>query len=326
MKQFCLLRRTCRLSAPWLLAALVAGFGTIPPAVADLREPATPTRIDAETSFDDLRPYSGRGPALDQRLRSVVRQMANGAAPCPNSTVLLPSASDFQVCGSDDIETLWELLGSMAPVLEPGRMSSFFVADMSGDGERDLIVSYRLEACFDASPAADGICRAPIDYLVVSLFQWIGDRYQVSHAGNFLFGELHAVTTFGDDMRQKKLLIRFESCFACHSWTYLFVVEFGADPDGTAFEFTYADDHKRWNPLIEYSLPGAGHSVEAVTDTRIPQSGGADGLHLMQFFDMEEGGDEWWLFRCQGHHCDYELFLNALPAEYQAIWDGASRL
>lgn len=285
-----------------------------------------PPVVDAEISFDDLRPYSGREMAADQRLRDVVLRVAEHADNCPNGPIILPARSDFQVCGTDDIAQLRTALVAMAPVLVPERLTGFVIADMGGDGEGDLIASYQLEECFDPTPAPDGVCEISIEYLVFSLFQWTGESYQVSHAGNFLFGELHAVTAFGEDERHKSLLIRFDSCFACHSWGFLFAVEFSGDPDGTAFEFTYAVDHGSWRPRIEYRLPGAGHSVEASTDTRIPDPAGSDGPHLMQFFDLEEGADEWWLFRCQDHRCNYELFEDTLPAEYRPLWENALRL
>ena len=78
--------------------------------------------------------------------------------------------------------------------------------------------------------------------------------------------------------------------------------------------------------VIEYRLPGMGHSVDAVTETRVPAPHGQTGPHLMQIFDIEDGVDEWWLFRCRAHRCDYELFETELPPRYRAIWESALRL
>ncbi len=200
--------------------------------------------------------------------------------------------------------------------------------DVKGDGERALLVFYGMkhETCWLPSSFVDGRCPHLNDYLAVFLFRWAGDGYRVSPAGNFFEGAVHAVTQFGPDPSDSTIFIRFQCCKYCEPTIFLSVFDFNADQVGTVFEFTYAADHDAWETVIEYRLPGMGHSVDAVTETRVPAPHGQTGPHLMQIFDIEDGVDEWWLFRCRAHRCDYELFETDLPPRYRAIWESALRL
>lgn len=313
-------------SVAWCFIVLIAACDLSPPAAAQAEPVNGASIIDATTNFDEIRPFSTRDRAQDPRLRSLIQTVAAGAGRCLESAVILTAGSDFEVCDSDQIVAMRSLLGIMAPALDPERMDRFIVAELNGDDERELIVTYRIDHCTDWMRSDRAPCRYHDRYMAAFLFRWLGDRYRVAHAGNFLEGALHAIAAFGPEARERSLFFRQQSCTECEPWVFLFVVDFSADPDGTAFEFTYAVDHQTWDMDIEYRLPGMGHSIEATVDTRITARGGPDGPHLMQLFDLAEGADEWWLFRCSDRRCDYEMFENALPAEYVAMWEKALRL
>jgi hypothetical protein len=44
------------------------------------------------------------------------------------------------------------------------------------------------------------------------------------------------------------------------------------------------------------------------------------GPQLLQFFDMEEGPDEWWAFTCKDYKCDYQLYKNTAPDNFKKLW------
>lgn len=46
-----------------------------------------------------------------------------------------------------------------------------------------------------------------------------------------------------------------------------------------------------------------GHSIDAKVETRVPTDTGTRGPHLLQYYDVEDGEDEWWSFTCSGAKC-----------------------
>ena len=146
------------------------------------------------------------------------------------------------------------------------------------------------------------------------------------YAGPFLAGTLHAIKPFGPSVTNRMVFVRHQSCIECEPWIYVTVIDFSKVPNGAAFEFTYSRDHTAFVQTIEYELPGMGHSIDAEVETRIPPVFDVKGPHLIQHFKLEEGGHEWWVFTCKGLQCDYEMYLDQLPKQYEALWNKAERL
>jgi hypothetical protein len=119
--------------------------------------------------------------------------------------------------------------------------------------------------------------------------------------------------------------VRHQSCTECHPWVYVTIVDFFRHPNGAAFEFTYAEDHKSFKYEIEYVLPGSGHSVDAKVETRVLATT-KEGPHLMQQFRLDEGKTEWWVFRCEDLKCDYEMYADKLPSKYRPLWQRGMKL
>ena len=98
------------------------------------------------------------------------------------------------------------------------------------------------------------------------------------------------------------------------------------EPDGAGYEFSYViDGDDAWQPEIEYWLPGMGHSIEAKVETRLPKPT-ASGPHLLQYFDVEDGEDEWWSFSCTGLRCSPQMFEGKPPAWFVEAWENAASL
>jgi hypothetical protein len=133
------------------------------------------------------------------------------------------------------------------------------------------------------------------------------------------------VQLFGPVSR-KAAFIRVFSCTERHPWVYLVACDFVPEPDGAAYEFSYAAEGvESWQAQIEYELPGMGHSIDAKVETRLPGQT-ISGPHLLQYFDVEDGEDEWWSFRCEALRCKSQVFKGEAPAWFAAMWSKAQPL
>jgi hypothetical protein len=218
------------------------------------------------------------------------------------------------VCNPDDLRTLRRLVSKLAPGLNPALLT-FWVGELERSEPRALIVRH-----------VDLHRRNKDPYLSLWRIRLSGDDYRAVYGGSFLDGEIHAARAFGTNPERKALFVMHASCLECHPIRYLTAIDFDAD-EAKAFEFSYSEKHDEFEPLIEYELPGMGHTVDAAVETRI-LAPSRDGPHLLQFFKMEGGErpDEWWLFSCKGHRCDYQMHTGKPPAEVQRLWKRATRL
>lgn len=225
------------------------------------------------------------------------------------------------VCEKDEHAEIRTLLLRLAPSLEEGHLT-FWVDDMNQDGEAEIVAEHLdfSESYDPKHPALGGD-----GYRSYWLLRWTGSKYEEIHVGPFLVGELHSIRPFGRATGEKVMFVKHQSCTACDPWIYQTVVDFYAGENGDVFRFTYSKDHQSFGPTLEYRLPGRGHSVDAEIETRtnLPSE---NGPHLIQFFDLEEGEDEWWVFTCKEMKCDFEMFLNELPSKFRKVWDNADKL
>jgi hypothetical protein len=218
------------------------------------------------------------------------------------------------ICDSKKLLNVKQLIVNLAPTLSINNITAWLY-DIDGDHENDLIVGYI------------DISKDDSKYPFLSLWRLKLEKglYRAYYAGPFLNGTFHAIRPFGNKSKKKTVFVRHASCIECEPTIYLTAIDFDAGTDARAYEFTYNEKHEGFNPTIEYELPGMGHTVDAKVETRIlPPSD--KGPHLLQFFDMKEGPDEWWAFTCKDYKCDYQLYKNAPPANFMKMWDKAKRL
>ncbi len=225
------------------------------------------------------------------------------------------------VCDKNHYEDAKIRISKLAPSLKQEHLT-FWIDDLNQDGEAEIIVEHLdfSESYDPKHPALGGDA-----YRSYWLLQWTGSRYDEIHVGPFLEGDLHSLRPFANTNGRKILFVKHQSCTECDPWIYLTAVDFYAGESGDVFQFTYSTDHQSFGPTLEYRLPGRGHSIDAEVETRtLPP--GSGGPHLMQYFDLEEGQDEWWIFTCKEMKCDYEMFLTELPSKLKKVWDNADKL
>ncbi len=251
-------------------------------------------------------------------LRALLRKAPAGSSLCARgsvkATVVPPHELRTNICDLSAYSAIKTSIAQLAPSLNQQRWS-FRKVDLDGDGEPEVIVEY-------VDLIGDANVKDP--YLSLWHLRFDGTVYRPTYAGPFLVGSLHAEMAFGPADNSKKVFIRHSSCTECHPWVYLTVVDFFRRPNGAAFEFTYAKDHKSFKYEIEYVLPGMGHSVDAKVETRA-LAATSQGPHLMQQFRLDKGKTEWWVFRCQDLKCDYEMY-DELPGKYRQSWQSGKVL
>jgi hypothetical protein len=218
------------------------------------------------------------------------------------------------ICDSKKLLNIKQLIGNLAPSLSVNNLTAWLY-DIDGDHKNDLIVGYI------------DISKDEFKYPFLSLWRLKLEHglYKTYYAGPFLNGTIHAVCPFGNKSKKKTVFVKHASCIECEPIIYLTALDFDAGTDARAYEFTYNEKHEGFSPTIEYELPGMGHTVEAKVETRILPPSGL-GPHLLQFFDMAEGPNEWWSFTCKDYKCDYQLYKNTAPSNFKRLWNKAKRL
>lgn len=212
------------------------------------------------------------------------------------------------VCDRAKHERVRNLIWKLAPSLHQSNMT-FWISDLNFDKEPDLIVGYI------------DISKDELQYPYLSLWRlkYENGMYNARYAGPFLNGKLHAIDAFGTKSDRKSVFIKYDSCIECEPIIYLTAIDYETPNDAQVYEFSYSEKHDGFSPTIEYELPGMGHTVEATVETRIlPPS--VNGPHLLQFFNMTEGPDEWWMFTCKKYKCDYQLNKNEPTRSLKELW------
>jgi hypothetical protein len=218
------------------------------------------------------------------------------------------------VCDLKKYKIVKGLIANLTLSLSPDNVT-FWITDLDGDHEPDLIVGY-----IDISK---GELKYP--YLSLWRFKYSDGAYKALYAGPFLNGTFHAVRGFGTNPSKKAVFVKHLSCIECEPIVYLTAIDFEASDDAHAYEFTYSEKHEGFDPIIEYGLPGMGHTVDAEVETR-PLPPSESGPHLLQFFDVEGGPKEWWAFTCKEYKCDYQLYKNEAPPNFRSLWKKAKRI
>lgn len=262
--------------------------------------------IKLEKAIADIRPSD---------LKSINRQ-------CKAGSVLVWKASNSSdkdwrkdlstnICNPSKLATIKKLVSSLAPSLDLKNMTAW-VVDL--DGDKDLLIGYIDISKEDKYP-----------YISFWRLKPESGIYKAYYAGPFLDGSLHAVRAFGEKEKNKAVFIKHASCIECEPLIYLTAIDFDAGNDARAFEFTYNEKHDGFAPTLEYELPGMGHTVEAKVEVRLlPPS--SSGPHLLQFYKMAEGPNEWWSFTCKNYKCDYQEYKDKSPDSFKKLWKIAKPL
>lgn len=262
--------------------------------------------------LDKNPPFSGHSPAHSQELWELASTAERSTRPCSKGQE--PAAEAPEICGVA-ARQLRNRLKGMAHGLPKGHFTRLWTVDLDGDGKPELLAEY------DAVTADAGD-----RYAAFFSFRWRGADFETTSASWFLEGSLHAVKAFGPTAT-KKAFVRHLSCTECEPWVYLTALDFLVPPNGAAFEFTYnLEEQNSWGPEIEYVLPGMGHSIEAKVETRLPNRRSPSGPHLLQYFEVADGEDEWWSFTCQGLKCKPTLFKGKPPGNLLSAWRTARPL
>lgn len=262
--------------------------------------------------LDKKPPFSGHSLAQAQQLWGLASKGKPIAGPCSKGQKRAVGAPE--ICGVA-ARQLRNRLKGMARGLPEGDFSRLWSVDLDGDGKPELLVEY------------DAVTPDAGDrYAAFFSFRWRGADFETTSASWFLEGSLHAVKAFGPTATEKAF-VRHLSCTECEPWVYLTALDFLVPPDGAAFEFTYnLEKEDSWGPEIEYVLPGMGHSIEAKVETRLPSRRSPSGPHLLQYFQVEDGEDEWWSFTCLGLKCKPTLFKGRPPESFLGAWKRARPL
>lgn len=270
-------------------------------------------------------PFVVATPAIHKALKEKITGLKISPEDCTISSIKGPYGATYafrsNVCGEAENESIKTLLSKLAPSLEEEH-TTFWIDDLNQDGEAEVVVEHldfnKFDEPKDAGMGGDG-------YRSYWRLQWTGSSFEEIHVGPFLRGALHDIRPFGTETGRKTMFVRHQSCTECCPWIYLTAVDFYAGDSGDVFKFAYSTDRQSFGPTLEYRLPGRGHSIDAEVETRT-LTPGSDGPHLIQYFDLEEGQDEWWIFTCKGMKCDYEMFLNELPSKFKKTWESADKL
>ena len=292
--------------------------GQSPAEPAPASEPAAPeapSGLRFKAYYEDLPdldkalPFAGKTAADTDALRTLISRERRLQMPCP------AAVGAVEMCGEAAKEA-HRLLNAMAHGLPLGKFSKLWLADLDGDNVDELIAQYDTAA----NTSSDR-------YAAFFIFHWKATQCVVTSASWFLEGSLHAIADFGPTTT-KKAFLRFASCTECHPWIYLLAFDPLVRPFGAAFDLSY-DVHEAedsWNPQIEYELPGMGHSIDAEVETRLPERPAPGGPHLLQYFKVEGGEDEWWSFTCMDQKCRPRVFKGTPPQPLLEQWKKAKRL
>ena len=220
------------------------------------------------------------------------------------------------VCDKAQSDAIRKLIPELAPDLTFAT-TTVWKAAVSPSGEDGVLVAH-----VDISTEND----FHYPYLSLWRLDLKDGRVDAQFGGSFLVGEIHAIRPFGYEDKTDKVFVRHLSCIECEPWVYLTIVDFSRET-ATPVKFTYAEDHKDYDDVIEYELPGMGHSVDAKVETRIPKSDAGQLADLIQAFRYtEEKKTEWWVFSCKNGQCDYRMFNDILPQKYRPCWASADKL
>lgn len=270
--------------------------------------------------YEENSPFVDLAASTYIELREAISSTRVSPIECDAGSVLVPELSSYplktNVCRNTDFKRIKSIVSKLAPSLDEKRLT-FWVKDYNADGENELLIGY-----IDISD--DEHFKYP--YLSLWMLQYVDKKYRSIYAGPFLAGQIHAIRPFGHSKGNKMVFVKHLSCIECEPWVYLTIVDFSKLPAGEAFQFTYSKDHSGFGYTIEYELPGMGHSIDAEVDSRIPAGINESGPHLIQNFDIEGGGQEWWIFTCKDYKCDYEMYLDQLPQQYITLWENADEL
>jgi len=210
----------------------------------------------------------------------------------------------------------------MAPSLEASGFGKSWTTDLNRDAEPELILAYNVKIASNPNDL-----QFADRYAAFFIFRWKDGDYRVASASWFLEGHLHSVSDFAPGSSELKLAVSVASCTECHPWIHLVLLDFGNKADGEMFQFSYEETAPdSWSPGLEYQLPGMGHSIEAKVETRIVEGTSATGPHLIQYFDVAEDDDEWWVFTCEHLQCRPQMTKRALPLALVSSWKKAKRL
>jgi hypothetical protein len=271
-------------------------------------------------NYEEKSPFVDLMASVYTELREEISSTKVSPIECDAGSAVVPGLSSYplktNVCRKADFKRIKSIIAKLAPSLDEKKLT-FWVKDYNADGEHELLVEH-----IDISN--DQYFEYP--YLSLWMLQYVDKKYRSIYAGPFLAGEIHAIRPFGHSKGNKMVFVKHLSCIACEPWVYLTIVDFSKLPAGDAFQFTYYKDHSGFGYEIEYELPGMGHSIDAEVDSRIPPVFNESGPHLIQNFDIKDGGEEWWIFTCKGYKCDYEMHVNQLPQEYIKLWENAEKL
>jgi hypothetical protein len=270
---------------------------------------------DYGTGLPDLDknpPFSSHSPAQAQELwelaskgKRIARSRSKGQS---------EAAGAREICGVTAQKGRKQLKG-MAHGLPKGGFTCLWAVDLDGDGKPELLAEY------------DAVTPEAGDrYAAFFSFRWRDTDIETTSASWFLEGSLHAVQAFGPT-RTKKVFVRHLSCTECEPWVYLTALDFLVPPNGSAFQFRYdLEDEESWGSGIEYVLPGMGHSIESKVETRLPYPRNPSSPHLLQYFQVEEGVDEWWSFSCRQLKCKPTLSAGKPPESFLSAWRTAKPL
>jgi hypothetical protein len=279
-------------------------------------------------NYDKNTPFTNLDKAQHAKLEQALANTTPSNKECNAGSVLVWKAPKYpgdtsgkdwrinlstNICEAEKLEKMKTVIVSLAPSLAIENMTAWLY-DIDEDGKNDLIIGY-----IDVS-------RDQSKYPYLSLWRLKLEQglYKPYYAGPFLNGTIHDIRPFAKS-KNKSIFVKHASCIECEPTIYLTALDFTAASDVRAYEFTYNIKHEGFNPTIEYELPGMGHTVDAKVETRIlPPSN--SGPHLLQFFEMAEGPNEWWAFTCKDYKCDYELYTKVAPDNFKKQWDKAKRL
>ena len=154
------------------------------------------------------------------------------------------------------------------------------------------------------------------EYMALYQFTFLPNEISTQFYGPFLNGNYQAVSKING---KDTLFIRHVSCAECHPWVYLEAIQFLSDKNtGVPLHFNYSFGEPSWSPYLEYELPGHGHSVEALVETRITSTGP---YSIIQKFSLNKGTKtEWWGFNCDNFRCKTDLRKGDLPKDWVKEW------
>ena len=262
--------------------------------------------------------FTSSVPIAVAELRGALQAAPAESRTCQRGTVngtVAAHTLKSNVCEKVAYSKIASALAKLAPSLDPSRMT-FRKVDLNKDGQPEVLVEY-------VDLVGDENVKDP--YLSLWLVTLSDTRVSAIPAGPFLVGNLLATLPFGQRDHYTMVFVRHLSCTECHPWIYVTVVDFSRAPKGDAFRFTYSEDHKSFEPKIEYSLPGAGHSVDADVETRVMKPS-EKGPHLLQRFALRDGNTEWWAFTCKDLQCDFDMSVGTVPPKFRPLWNAGKKL